>query len=85
MTAIDALILSTSVLVVPRSKEYKEVINDHQLIFSKKLEEMGLVNVVDNIGELEKIINIKNQKEVRVLIKNRNLIAKLRKFWKVLG
>ena len=85
MSAIDALILSTSALVIPRSKEWGEVINDHQLTFAKKLEEMGLVNVVENIGELEKIINIKNQKDVRVLIKNRNLIAKLRKFWKGLG
>lgn len=78
MTAIDSLILKTPVLIVPRSKEYKEVIDDHQLVFSKKLEKMGLVDVVGDINDLEKIINIKNQKEVKVLIKNRSLIDKLK-------
>ena len=78
MSAIDSLILGIPVIIVPRSKEQKEVINDHQLIFAKKLEEKGLVKVVKDIDELENVILTFSQMNVRHITKNQNLITKLK-------
>lgn len=52
MTIIDSLFLGIPVIAVPRLKKFDEHINDHQLVFSKKLEDLGLIKVVEEIDEL---------------------------------
>ncbi len=39
-------------VVVPRRKKYAEHVDDHQLMFARKLDEQGLVYCVEETGEL---------------------------------
>ena len=82
MSAIDSLILGTPVIAIPRSKEQKEAINDHQLIFAKKLEEMGLIELKEDVDELENNLFSSSTSNVKDLIVNQDLITKLRTFLK---
>lgn len=50
---IFALSAGKPVVVVPRLKEYKEHVNDHQLELARALEEEGKVKAVYDIEELE--------------------------------
>jgi beta-1,4-N-acetylglucosaminyltransferase len=56
MTSIDALALGVPVIIIPRSKEKGEVINDHQSDFANKLEEIGLVRVLKDLNFIERSI-----------------------------
>jgi beta-1,4-N-acetylglucosaminyltransferase len=56
MTAIDCLLHNIPVVAVPRLQELGEVINDHQVVFAKKLENLGLSVCVDNLDQLEQAL-----------------------------
>ncbi len=56
MSLIEALNLGSLAVAFPRLKKFNEHINDHQLIFSRKLEEEGLVEVATNGEELKKLL-----------------------------
>jgi len=79
MSILDSLIEGTPVIAVPRLKKYGESINDHQLIFAKRLEEMGLVKVVEDIDELENVISALDTGTKTIMV-NRDLIKKLKKW-----
>lgn len=57
MSAVDSLYLGTPVIIIPRSKDEGEVINDHQKIFAEKLESQGLVKIVNNLDKLKDSIS----------------------------
>lgn len=59
---IDALRLGKKPIIVPRQKEFKEHVNDHQLLFARKMvEEKMNVVVIENIDDLDNaIINYSN-------------------------
>lgn len=83
MTIIDSLMLGTPVVAVPRLKEFGECINDHQMIFAEKLEDLGLIRIVRNIDELENMVHdyLRNQCDSRVSSKisvNRELLEKIK-------
>jgi UDP-N-acetylglucosamine transferase subunit ALG13 len=44
-------------IVVPRQKIYKEVVDDHQVLFSKRLAEIGKVIIALDVNELGYIIS----------------------------
>lgn len=79
MTVMDSLMLKTPVITVPRLKEYGEHLDDHQLIFVQKLEEKGLVNIVDDIDSLIDII-YENKTKGKYIRINYGLIHKLKAF-----
>jgi beta-1,4-N-acetylglucosaminyltransferase len=57
MTAMDSILLGKPVLVVPRSSENGEVIDNHQMVFAKKLAELGYCTLVKDLDKLEVFIN----------------------------
>ncbi len=82
MSAIDSLVLGVPVIVVPRSRKYGEIINDHQLIFARKLEEIGLVDVVEEIKELPIAVSRLDVSRTDSIIINRNFIDSIKKISK---
>lgn len=54
---ISALRIGKFPIVVPRQKQFKEHVNDHQLIFCKQLVDRGYpIFVIEDINDLEKVI-----------------------------
>ncbi len=80
MTIIDSLFQGTPVIAVPRLLKYNEHLNDHQLIFSRKLEFMGLVSVVENIDNLDNILPKFKWNDKTKIITNKHLIEKIKTF-----
>ena len=83
MSSVDSLEVGTPVIVVPRLKEHGEVINDHQLVFGKRLEGMGLLKHVDNIGDLEHAVVdslATDRTEMKSLRLNKSFAEKLRDY-----
>jgi len=76
MSAIDSLLLSKPTIVVPRLKKYDEVIDDHQLIFSRKLESKFGIQIYINEKDLKDFSEIENQ---NTLILNEDFLNILRK------
>lgn len=55
---IAPLQIGKTPIVVPRKYEFNEHVNNHQVSFSKAVEErMGTIKVVENIDELADVIN----------------------------
>lgn len=79
MTIIDALEQGTPVVVVPRLKRYKEVIDDHQLDFARELEKEGKVIAVYDVEELEEALK-KPDLKPRELAKDRRLVNALKAY-----
>ena len=79
MTVMDSLYFGTSVITVPRLKQYGEHINDHQLIFAEKLKEAGLVTICDDIQVLENQLDTRNPSN-KCLNINIDVINKLKNF-----
>lgn len=82
MSAVDSITSGTPVIIVPRSKEQNEVINNHQQIFAEKLAKMNLVKLVEDLDELESVISSTNMANTQTIVINRDLVAILRRFVK---
>lgn len=54
---ISAIELMKPVIVIPRRKEYGEVIDDHQIEITKELEKEGIIKAVYDIKELKNVLN----------------------------
>ena len=48
---------SKPVIAVPRRREYREVVDDHQLEIARELEKEGRIMVVYDVGDLERMLN----------------------------
>ncbi|MHB8163131.1 MAG: glycosyltransferase [Methanoregula sp.] len=76
---INALQFLKPVIVVPRKKEYNEIIDDQQLELTTELEKEGKIIAIYDIKDLySNICNIKNYDFT--LIKDSNLVEKLREY-----
>jgi UDP-N-acetylglucosamine transferase subunit ALG13 len=83
MTVVDAINAGASVIVVPRLMRFAEHVNDHQLFFARKLEEQGLVRVIDDINHLEdeiKLLEESSSQTPNSLVVNRELVNKIREY-----
>lgn len=79
MTLMDAMILGTPILTVPRLKEYGEHLDNHQLIFVEKLESNGLITVLKNLEDLRSIIPTLNLETKKIKI-NEKLVSKINSY-----
>lgn len=79
MSVIDALEMGTPVVAVPRLQRYGEHMNDHQLIFSRKIEETGYIRVVEDIEDLASALLFKPVKQLHVE-RNREIISFLKAY-----
>jgi UDP-N-acetylglucosamine transferase subunit ALG13 len=79
MSIIDAQEQGTPVVVVPRLKQYKEVISDHQLYFAKELEKEGKVIAVYDIDKIEDVLR-KTDLKLPTLVKDKRLVNALKKY-----
>ncbi|MGB9980273.1 PssD/Cps14F family polysaccharide biosynthesis glycosyltransferase [Methanobacterium sp.] len=76
MTILDSLVVGTPVITVPRLEQYGEHLNDHQLTFAKKLEEIGYVKIIEDVNQLETTI-LDNDISSKKIMVNTSLISKL--------
>lgn len=71
---ISAIEYAKPVIVVPRKKEYGEVIDDHQLEITRELENDGIIRAVYNINGLRNILN--EPTNFSGIIKKENLLTR---------
>ena len=57
-TTLLCLTLGKKPILVPRKKEHKEHVDDHQVLFAKKMEELGYASVVWEVDRLINVIEI---------------------------
>jgi len=50
------LLHETPLVVVPRRKEFGEIVDDHQILFAERLRELGLVTVADDLTDLRETL-----------------------------
>ena len=76
---LTALLNDVKPLVVPRLQQYGEAVDDHQLELARRLEELGLISVVDDIADLETSLrgNAGGSQGIRV---SETLVDELRDF-----
>jgi beta-1,4-N-acetylglucosaminyltransferase len=77
---ISTLELGVPVIAVPRLKKYEEVMDDHQLYFCKKLDQLGIINVVYDIDNLEMILKTHNKTQKIEFKRNTELIYFLKNY-----
>ena len=76
MTVMDSLMLGIPIIAVPRLKEYGEHLDDHQLIFTQKLAEKDLIQIVDDIDSLSELL-LENDSMSSAIQINNDLIKKI--------
>jgi len=82
MSAVDSICRGTPVIAVPRLKERGEVINDHQIAFSRKLQDLGLVTTVEDIDDLEHAVLQAlqtNRQTTNLVSTNARVVSELRR------
>ena len=72
----NALKFNKRTIVVPRRKEFGEVVNDHQLEITRELERQGKIIAVYDIQDLEKALKLVEKFEVTT-DKNESAVAKI--------
>jgi UDP-N-acetylglucosamine transferase subunit ALG13 len=72
----NALKCNKRTIVVPRRKEFGEVVNDHQLEITRELERAGKIIAVYDIQDLEKALKRAEKFEVTTA-KNESAVAKI--------
>lgn len=72
----NALKFNKRTIVVPRRKEFGEVVNDHQLEITRELERQGKIIAVYDIQDLEKALKRAEKFEVTT-DKNESAVAKI--------
>lgn len=77
---IYTLELGISLIAVPRLKKFDEVGDDHQLHFSKKLEKLGIINVVYDVDNLETVLKTLNTTQKITFRRNTELISFLKNY-----
>lgn len=77
MTLIDALEQETPVVVVPRLKQYGEVIDNHQMDLARELEKEGKVIAVYSVDELEEVLK-RSEIELPQLVGDIKLVKALK-------
>lgn len=78
---MEALAKKKSPIVVPRQYRFHEHVNDHQLVFAKKIQAAGYpIEVVEEVADLKELIaaRLKRQKTLKVASHNQEFINALR-------
>ena len=79
LSILDAQEQGTPVIVVPRLRRYREVIDDHQLDFARELEKEGKVIAVYDVDELDKVLK-KSDLKTQELGTDKRLVNALKKY-----
>jgi UDP-N-acetylglucosamine transferase subunit ALG13 len=79
MSVLDAQEQGTPVVVVPRLKQYDEVIDDHQLDFARELEKQGKVIAVYDVDKLGEALRKADLRPPQ-FGKDRRLVNALKKY-----
>lgn len=75
---LSAIKKGKKVIAVPRLKKYREHTNDHQIQICNKFEQLGYIKVLNEGGNLEKILEeIKNFKPKKYISNTKNIINTL--------
>lgn len=78
-TTLLCIQLGKRAILVPRKKKFKEAVDDHQVIFARKMEDLGHVNVAFEIRNLAHLIQInKNNKNFGNSVKSH--LTELKKY-----
>jgi len=82
-TILSALEYMKPIIVIPRRKEYGEIIDDHQFETTRELENEGIIKAAYNINELRNILmepinfSFNPKKENVLAIKLKNYLNQL--------
>jgi len=79
-TILTAYEYDTPFIIVPRLQKYQEHFDDHQMEIAKKLDEEGIGSVVYDVENLETAINKIDEKKMKKLDKEKNLVKNLRNY-----
>jgi beta-1,4-N-acetylglucosaminyltransferase len=79
-TIITALEQGTPVIVVPRLKKYKEVLNDHQLELADALAAENKITIVYDLENLEPLLSGVFKKSLILFQKNEQLIKSIKNY-----
>lgn len=82
---INAVKFNKPTIVVPRRKEYKEHIDDHQLEISTEMDKEGLITVVFDIKDLENVLSDFPSIIVPKIKTESSLITSLKEYFKTLS
>ena len=63
-TSLLCLQLGKRPILVPRRKQFKEQVGDHQVMFARKMQELGYAAVAFEMSELVNLINTNVKKEL---------------------
>jgi len=80
MSIVDAFDCGTPVVVVPRLKRYKEVINDHQLDLAREIEKQGRVTSVYDVCELEEVLKKAVTRPPQLALDSSRLVNALKEY-----
>jgi UDP-N-acetylglucosamine transferase subunit ALG13 len=75
-SVITALEQKTPVIIVPRRKDYNEVIDNQQLDFAEMVEKIEGIKVIYNLEELEKALK-ENSSKQDIISKNESKLEKV--------
>ena len=78
MSMIEALQQGSMAIAVPRLKEYREIIDDHQLYLVQALEQKGWVKAVYDVNDLEAVLQ--STLTAPVIERDRRLVIALRTY-----
>jgi UDP-N-acetylglucosamine transferase subunit ALG13 len=76
-SVMTALLAGKRPVVVPRLHRYGEAVDDHQLLFGRRLAEGGLAVFVDDLAELRSIVENHSSELETVLRPDRRLVLEL--------
>lgn len=78
---IEAVKQEKNVIAVPRLKKYGEHVDDHQLQIASQFKEMGFIDYINKIEELEKLIKNIDRTKIKLYDSNTNsIINSINKF-----
>ena len=77
---LSAIEYAKPVIVIPRRKEYGEVIDDHQLEIARELENEGIINAVYDINELRNILKEPINNNINIGKRENILVRELKEY-----
>ena len=82
---LDAVRMGKKVIAVPRLKKYKEHVDDHQMEIIRQFSRDGIIEGVNDVGELEKALaNIKQKMYAAYISGKDEVISELRKILQII-
>jgi exopolysaccharide biosynthesis glucuronosyltransferase PssE len=79
-SVLTALANGKRPIVVPRLRRFREAVDDHQLLFARRLEEQGLVTLVEDPAQLSEAVRSSSDAVSIRLEADRRLVDELRAY-----